>query len=178
MTLKFGKLEKFENESLEETRKQFKWENDDHICCGHILNSMSDPLFDVESAKELDALESKYMAGDASRKNFFLSNFNNYKMFDSRWVMEQYSELFCILGKFTQHNMNPSWLRIEKSQRAQEGVKPKDKEVGTSYMNMNMMEESGSTKENNEKKRSINNNTNGRSNKKIKSIIFRLQRIK
>ncbi|WZZ58713.1 hypothetical protein YC2023_058820 [Brassica napus] len=67
-----------ENESLDETRKQLKWENDDYICRGHILNGMSDPLFDVylnvESAKELP-------------------------------VMEQYNELLCILGQFAQHNM-------------------------------------------------------------------------
>ncbi|WZY93567.1 hypothetical protein YC2023_065896 [Brassica napus] len=29
-----------ENESLDETRKQLKWENDDYICRGHILNAM------------------------------------------------------------------------------------------------------------------------------------------
>jgi len=72
--------------------------------------SMSDPLFDVyqnvESAKELwDALESKYMAEDASSKKFLVSNFNNYKMSDSRPVMEQYNELLRILGQFAQHNM-------------------------------------------------------------------------
>ena len=42
---------------LEVTRKRSKWENDDYICRGHILNGMSDSLFDVyqnyESAKEL-----------------------------------------------------------------------------------------------------------------------------
>ncbi|XP_048611342.1 uncharacterized protein LOC125585743 [Brassica napus] len=71
---------------------------------------MSDPLFDVyqnvESAKELwDALESKYMAEDASSKKFLVSNFNNYKLSDSRSVMEQYNELLRILGQFAQHNM-------------------------------------------------------------------------
>ena len=64
---------------------------------------MSDPLFDVyhnvESAKQLwDALESKYLAEDASSKKFLVSNFNNYKMSDSRLVMEQYNELLHILG--------------------------------------------------------------------------------
>ncbi|CAM8913347.1 unnamed protein product [Rhodiola kirilowii] len=38
-------------------RDRNKWENDDYIARGHILNGMSDPLFDlyqnVESAKEL-----------------------------------------------------------------------------------------------------------------------------
>ena len=46
-----------ENETLEHTIKRFKWENDDYICCGHILNDMSDSLFDIyqnhESAKYL-----------------------------------------------------------------------------------------------------------------------------
>ena len=85
-------------------------ENDDYICRGHILNGMLDRRFDVyqnvESAKELwDALESKYMAEDASSKKFLFSNFNNYKMSDSRPVMEQYNELLRILGQFAQHNM-------------------------------------------------------------------------
>nr|GEV26004.1 zinc finger, CCHC-type [Tanacetum cinerariifolium] len=46
-----------ENENLETTRKRMKWENDDYICCDHILNGMSDSLFDIYqnigSAKEL-----------------------------------------------------------------------------------------------------------------------------
>ena len=36
-----------ENKSLEQTRRRSKFENDDYICRGHILNSMSDVLFDV-----------------------------------------------------------------------------------------------------------------------------------
>ncbi|GJU09724.1 peptide-N(4)-(N-acetyl-beta-glucosaminyl) asparagine amidase [Tanacetum coccineum] len=98
------------NETLEQTRKRCKWENDDYICRGHILNGMSDALFDVYqkvgSAKELwDQLESKYMAEDASSKKFLVSTFNTYKMVDSRFVMEQYHELLRILGQFTQHGL-------------------------------------------------------------------------
>ncbi|GKB53878.1 hypothetical protein Tco_0904631, partial [Tanacetum coccineum] len=57
------------------TRKRMKWENDDYICRGHILNCMFDSLFDIyqnaESAKALwESLESKYMAEDASAKKF------------------------------------------------------------------------------------------------------------
>lgn len=100
-----------DNETLEHTRKRCKWENDDYICRGHILNGMSDSLFDIyqnhESAKDIwDALESKYMAEDASSKKFLVSNFNNYKMVDSRPVMEQYNKLMRILGQFEQHKMN------------------------------------------------------------------------
>ncbi|GJS58359.1 hypothetical protein Tco_0653143 [Tanacetum coccineum] len=72
---------------------------------------MSDALFDVYqnvgSAKELwDQLESNYMIGDASSKKFFVTNYNYYKMIDSRSVIEQYHELLQILGHFTQHNLN------------------------------------------------------------------------
>ncbi|GKD25422.1 zinc finger, CCHC-type containing protein, partial [Tanacetum coccineum] len=61
----------------------------------------------VESFKELwDSLEAKYMVEDASSKKLLVSNFINYKMPDSRPVLEQYNELLGILGRFTQHNMN------------------------------------------------------------------------
>ncbi|GKD35544.1 hypothetical protein Tco_1251053 [Tanacetum coccineum] len=57
--------------------------------------------------KELwDSLETKYMAEDASSKKFLVSNFINYKMTDSRPVMEQYNKLLGIFGRFTQHKIN------------------------------------------------------------------------
>ncbi|GJS48807.1 zinc finger, CCHC-type containing protein [Tanacetum coccineum] len=81
-----------------------------HECgvCGLIPNGMSDSLFDiyqnVDSSKELcDSLEAKYMAEDASSKKFLISNFTNYKMTNSRLVMQQYNEILGILGRFTQH---------------------------------------------------------------------------
>ena len=102
--------EEKEDETPAEIRKHCKWENDDYICRGHILNGMSDSLFDiyqnVVNAKQLwNDLESKYIAEDASSKKFLVSNFNNYKMVDSRPVMEQYNELLRILGQFTQHDI-------------------------------------------------------------------------
>ncbi|CAM8999967.1 unnamed protein product [Rhodiola kirilowii] len=94
-----------ENAPIDAIRNMSKWENDDYICRGHILNDMSDPLFDlyqnVEFAKELwDALEAKYMQEDASSKKFLVSNFNSYKMVDARPVMEKFNELTRILGQF------------------------------------------------------------------------------
>nr|GEX39145.1 zinc finger, CCHC-type [Tanacetum cinerariifolium] len=95
--------ELLEDATVEAIRIRAKWENDDYICRGHILNGMFDSLFDlytnVELTKELwDSLESKYLAEDSSSKKFLVSNFNNYKMVDSRPVMEQYNELLRILG--------------------------------------------------------------------------------
>ncbi|CAM8922792.1 unnamed protein product [Rhodiola kirilowii] len=91
-------------------RERNKWENDDYIARGHILNGMSDPLFDlyqnVESTKELwDTLEAKYMAEDASSVKILISNFNNYKMVDSRPVMEQFHEIHRVLGQYAQRNL-------------------------------------------------------------------------
>ncbi|GKC22407.1 hypothetical protein Tco_1024557, partial [Tanacetum coccineum] len=99
-----------EDATVEAIRIRAKLENDDYIFRGHILNGMSDSLFDVytnvKSAKELwDSLESKYMAEDSSSKKFLMSNFNNYKMVNSRPVMEQYNELLRILGQYTQHGL-------------------------------------------------------------------------
>ncbi|GJS45047.1 zinc finger, CCHC-type containing protein [Tanacetum coccineum] len=72
--------ELLEDATVEAIRIRAKWENDDYICRGHILNGMSDSLFDVytnvESAKELwDSLESKYMAEDSSSKKFLTGHF-------------------------------------------------------------------------------------------------------
>ncbi|GKC24244.1 zinc finger, CCHC-type containing protein [Tanacetum coccineum] len=99
-----------ENTTMEQIRRRNKWENDDYVCRGLILNGTSDLLFDiyqnVESSKELwDSLKAKYMADDASIKKFLVSNFTNYKTAYSRPVMEQYNKL---LGR----------LRIVTSQRA------------------------------------------------------------
>nr|GEZ32244.1 zinc finger, CCHC-type [Tanacetum cinerariifolium] len=71
-----------ENETLETTRKRMKWENDDYICRGHILNGMSDSLFDIYQNAEFanalwESLESKYMAEDASVTKFLVSSFMN-----------------------------------------------------------------------------------------------------
>nr|GEY47782.1 zinc finger, CCHC-type [Tanacetum cinerariifolium] len=71
-----------ENPTVEQVRKRAKWDNDDYVC------------------------RAKYMTEDALSKKFLVSNFTNYKMTDSRPVLEQYNELLRILGRFTQHKMN------------------------------------------------------------------------
>ncbi|CAH9106213.1 unnamed protein product [Cuscuta europaea] len=127
--------EEEENESLETSRRRIKWDNDDYICRGHILNGMCDSLFDVyqnvEYAKTLwESLESKYMTEDTSSKKFLISNFNSYKMVDSRPVMEQFHEIQCLYDQLLIHNMHvnetfavgsiidklpPSWKEVKNS---------------------------------------------------------------
>nr|GEX39554.1 potassium channel AKT2/3-like [Tanacetum cinerariifolium] len=64
-------LEESENKTLAASRECLKFKNDDFICRRHILNAMSDPLFDVyqnySTAKELwNALEERYFTEDAT----------------------------------------------------------------------------------------------------------------
>lgn len=127
-------LEK-EDETLAETRERQKWDNDDYICMGHILNGMSDSLFDIyqgeTSANSLwDKLETRYMQEDATSKKFLVTHFNNYKMFDNRPIMEQMHEIERILNNYKQHKMHmdetiivssiidklpPSWKDFKRS---------------------------------------------------------------
>ncbi|XP_073062026.1 uncharacterized protein [Primulina eburnea] len=108
------KLERFDEadgETIEEIRNRQKWENDDEICRGHILNAMCDSLFDVyhliSTAKELwDKVEARYMQEDSSSKKFLVSTFLNFKMIDSRPVMEQFSEVEKMLNRFNQHKLH------------------------------------------------------------------------
>ncbi|GJT22979.1 hypothetical protein Tco_0892916 [Tanacetum coccineum] len=74
-------LELLEDDTVKAIMIRTKWENDDYICRGHILNE------------------------DAFSKKFLVSNFNNYKMVDSRLVMEQFNELLRILGQYIQHGL-------------------------------------------------------------------------
>ena len=82
-----------DDEIVEQIRRRHKWDNDDYICRGHILNSMCDWLFDtyqtVAYAKELwNLLETRYMKEDATSKKFLVSQFNNYQMREDRSIME------------------------------------------------------------------------------------------
>ncbi|GJR78679.1 hypothetical protein Tco_0149464 [Tanacetum coccineum] len=137
-----------DNPIVEQVRKRAKRDNDDYVYRGLILNGMPDSLFDiyqnVESSKDLwDSLKAKYMAGYAPSKKFLVSNFTNYKMTDSRLVMEQYNELLdfkntlkhlkeeLALVELSNH------LCIEESLKMQDSNKSKSNNVaGPSVVNM------------------------------------------
>ncbi|GJT96809.1 zinc finger, CCHC-type containing protein [Tanacetum coccineum] len=145
-----------EDVTVEAIRIRAKWENDDYICRGHILNGISDSLFEVytnvESAKELwDSLESRYMTEDSSSKKF-LDFKHTLKHGKDDWSLVQ-------LG---------SHLRIEESLRAQDSDKVKGKEVGGPSVNMTEEGKNKHNKQNKGKKRSNENNSGSSSNKKPK----------
>ncbi|GJY04115.1 hypothetical protein Tco_0370055 [Tanacetum coccineum] len=146
--------------TVEQIRKRAKWDNDD---------------YNVEFSKELkDSLEAKYMAEDASSKKFLVNNFTNYKMIDSRPVMEQYNELLDF--KHTLKHLKEeltlvelgSHLHIKKSLRMQDSDKPKGNNVvGPSVVNM--VEHNNSSRYNDNKgKHKHHDNTKANPNKKSK----------
>ncbi|KAK3036533.1 hypothetical protein RJ639_030974 [Escallonia herrerae] len=99
-----------EEESIAKTRERLRWDQDDEICRGHILNGMSNTLFDayhtVKTAKELwNQLERRYITEDATSKRFIVSKFFDYKMVDGRSVMEQFNEIKSILDRYSQHKL-------------------------------------------------------------------------
>ncbi|GKC62377.1 zinc finger, CCHC-type containing protein [Tanacetum coccineum] len=168
--------------TVEQIRKRAKWDNDDYICRGLILNGMSDSLFDiyqnVESSKELwDSLEAKYMAEDASSKKFLMN-------------MDESIQVSCIIDK-----LPPSWkyfkhtlkhlkeeltlvelgshLCIEESLGMQDSDKPKGNNVAGPLV-FNMVEHNNSSKYNDNKgKRKHHDNTKADPNKKSKVIYWK-----
>nr|GEU55374.1 hypothetical protein [Tanacetum cinerariifolium] len=147
--------ELLEDATVEAIRIMAKWENDDYICRGHILNGMSDSLFDVytnvESAKELwDSLESKYMAEDSSRNSLILGQYTQHglKMDESIYVSS-------IMDK-----LPPSWKDFKHTLKH-----------GKDDLSLVQLEEGGKKKhhkQNKGKKQSNENNSGSRSNKKPK----------
>ncbi|GKE42344.1 hypothetical protein Tco_1469628, partial [Tanacetum coccineum] len=155
--------ELLEDATVEAIRIRAKWENDDYICRGHILNGMSDSLFDVytnvESAKELwDSLESKYMAEDSLSKKFLLPP--SWKDFKHTLKHGKDDLSLVQLG---------SHLRIEESLRAQDNDKGKGKEVAGPSVNMTEEGKNKNNKQNKGKKRDFKEHGSGSaSNKKPK----------
>ncbi|GJV25560.1 hypothetical protein Tco_1378255 [Tanacetum coccineum] len=157
-----------DNPTVKQVRKRAKWDNNDYVCRGLILNGMSDSQ-NVESSKELwDSLKAKYMADDASSKKFLVSNFINYKTTDSRLVLEQYNELLDfkhtlkhLKEKLTLVELG-SHLRIKESLRVQDNDKLKGKNVvGPSVVNMVEHNNSSRYNDNKGKRVNVDNKANG-----------------
>ena len=73
------------------------FERDNHTCRGHILNYLSNSLFDIycgyNSAKEIwDALKKKYSMEDAGFKKYVVGRFLDFKMVDEKPIMDRVHE--------------------------------------------------------------------------------------
>ncbi|GJR91226.1 zinc finger, CCHC-type containing protein [Tanacetum coccineum] len=160
--------------TVEQIRKRAKWDNDDYVCRGLILNGMSDSLFEiyqnVESSKELwNSLKAKYMAEDASSKKFLVSCIidkvpPSWK--DFKHTLKHLKEELTLVEL-------DSHLCIEESLRVQDSDKPKGNNVvGPSVVNM--VEHNNSSRYNGNKgKRKHHDNTRVDPNKKSKVTCWK-----
>ncbi|GJZ80165.1 hypothetical protein Tco_0645002 [Tanacetum coccineum] len=102
-TTNFGKLDKFEGHDFR------RWQKKMHFLLTtlkvvYVLTTPMPELVEDATWKRRGGYN-KGKREDSSSKKFLVSNFNNYKMVDSRPVMEQYNELLRILGQYTQHGL-------------------------------------------------------------------------
>ncbi|GJW65201.1 zinc finger, CCHC-type containing protein [Tanacetum coccineum] len=144
-----------DNPTMEQVRMRAKWDNDDYVCRGLILNGMSDSLFDVyqnvETSKELwYTLEAKYMAEDALNLKHTLKHLKE--------------ELTLIeLG---------SHMRIKESLRAQDNDKPKGNNVAGPSV-VNKVERNNSSRYNDNKGKRKHHDTIVDPNKKPKVTCWK-----
>ena len=71
-----------------------KWEEDELICRGHILNTLSDCLYDLytsmNSPKEIwNTLEVKYKTEKIGTNKFIIQKYFDYKILDNISVLDQ-----------------------------------------------------------------------------------------
>nr|GFC09994.1 zinc finger, CCHC-type [Tanacetum cinerariifolium] len=119
-----------------------------------------------------DTLEAKYMVEDASSKKFLVSNFINYKMTDSRLVLEQYNKLLEMLEREINSIELGNHLRIEESLKVHDSDKPKSKNV-TGPSVVNMVEHNNSSRYNDHKGKHKHNDNRANPNKKPKVTCWK-----
>ncbi|GJV15629.1 putative reverse transcriptase domain-containing protein [Tanacetum coccineum] len=173
---------------VEHIRKRAKWDNDDYVCRGLILNGMSDSLFDiyqnVKSSKELwDSLEAKYMAENASSNKFTQHKMNIDESIQVSRIIDKLPPSWKDF-KYTLKHLKEeltlvelgSHLRIEESLRMHDSDKPKGNNVvGPSVVNM--VEHNNSSMYNDNKgKRKHYDNTKADPNKKSKVTCWKCRK--
>ena len=93
------------DEGTDEIKAQRKKrEEDELICKWHILNTLSDRLYDLytsmNSLKEIwNALEAKYKNEKVGTKKFIIQKYFDYKMLDNISVLNQVHELQILVNK-------------------------------------------------------------------------------
>ncbi|KAK9052683.1 hypothetical protein SSX86_029313 [Deinandra increscens subsp. villosa] len=86
------------------------WKHSEYLCRNYVLNGLVDSLYNVyckiSTAKELwESLERKYKTEDAGTKKFVVAKFLDYKMVDSKTVINQVQELQVILSDILSEGM-------------------------------------------------------------------------
>ena len=89
------------------------WKNSDFICKNYILNGLDNSLYNVyctvATSKELwTVLDRKYKTEDAGMKKFIAGKFLDFKMVDSKTVINQTQELQVIIRQLHDEGMTLS----------------------------------------------------------------------
>ncbi|XP_023880710.1 uncharacterized protein LOC111993088 [Quercus suber] len=88
-----------------------KQEEDELICRGHILNTISERLYDLytsmKSPKEIwNALEAKYKTKKVGTNKFIIQKYFDYKMLDNISILDQVHELQILVNKLRDLSIN------------------------------------------------------------------------
>ncbi|XP_048131601.1 uncharacterized protein LOC125314156 [Rhodamnia argentea] len=86
------------------------WKHSDFLCRNYVMNGLHDSLYNVycaiKTAKELwESLDRKYKTEDAGAKKFVVGRFLDYKMVDSKTVIDQVQEIQVILHEIQAEGM-------------------------------------------------------------------------
>ncbi|XP_076936451.1 uncharacterized protein LOC143603559 [Bidens hawaiensis] len=122
------------------------WKHSEFLCCNYVLNNLMDSLYNVyvsiKTAKELwESLEKKYKTEDAGAKKFVVARFLDYKMVDSKTVINQVQELQVILHDIHAEGMTlsetfqvaavieklpPNWIEFKNYQHKRKEMSMED----------------------------------------------------
>ncbi|XXG56830.1 hypothetical protein AAC387_Pa03g4144 [Persea americana] len=103
-----------ENESDKQVVAAVKaWKHADFLCRNYILNGLDNTLYNVycslKTVKELwDSLDKKYKTEDTGMKKFIVGRFLDYKIIDSKVVINQVQEVQVILHEIHAEGMSLS----------------------------------------------------------------------
>ena len=89
------------------------WKHADFLCHNYLLNGLDNTLYNVyctfNNPRELwESLDKKYKTEDARLKKFIVGKFLNYKMLDSKTVINQVQDLQVILHDIHEEGMSLS----------------------------------------------------------------------
>ncbi|ESQ46987.1 hypothetical protein EUTSA_v10028152mg, partial [Eutrema salsugineum] len=101
-----------DNDDAYALASKLAWEHRDFLCKGYIQSRLADALFNVysnvETSKELwDSLDKKYRTEDAGSQKYAVAKFLDYKMVDSRPIMDQVEEVQTLL-----HEIHAEGMRL------------------------------------------------------------------
>ncbi|XP_062104030.1 uncharacterized protein LOC133815177 [Humulus lupulus] len=99
-----------EDDTQEIIKQMKKHEEDELICRGHILNTLSDRLYDLytntKTTKDIwEALENTYKAEEECTKKFLITQYMEFKFYDVKPILPKIHELQIIVKKLSTLNI-------------------------------------------------------------------------